>query len=187
MQDSVPEPNQDWQNQNDANMKPLDSNYDDSNVQEPTEIVWRASEFISREKTTLWFAGLAAGAIVLAAAVFFLSGGGYFSSATIGVVALLFGIVSVKKPRELEYRIDNSGIAIGAKKYSYESFKAFALTQEGAMPTIVLLPLGRFMPPISVYCTAEDMPAILAKLEEFLPEDTHRYDAIDRFLRRIRF
>lgn len=152
----------------------------------PEQLTWTASEFIAHEKSAGWFGLLGLGAIVLAAVVYFLTK----DKITTGIIifaAICLGAYSVRKPKVQTYAIDNHGLKIGEKLYSFQGFKSFSIAEEGAIASIVLMPLKRFMPPLTIYVAPDMEEQIVGFLAELLPLEQHRQDAVDGLLKRIRF
>lgn len=149
-------------------------------------VKWSAQEFVEHERSAGWYLVLGVGAVVLAAVVLLLTK----DKITVGmilVVALIFGSFAHKKPRTLEYSLDNDGITLGAKKYPYSLFKSFSVSEEGPLHSLVLMPLRRFMPLISVYYPNDEEEKILQKIANFLPFEEHRQDFVDKMMNKIRF
>src|SRR3989344_5883044 len=87
-------------------------------------VSWTASEFIAHDKSAGWYITLAFGSIALAAAVYLFSRGDLVSTAVVFIVATVFGIFAARKPRELQYVVDNKGIQIGDKLYPYSKLRS---------------------------------------------------------------
>jgi hypothetical protein len=87
----------------------------------------------------------------------------------------------------LEYRVDNEGIEIAGKFYSYGEFKSFSIMPEGAFSSIMLVPLRRFAPPLSIYYDPADEEKFVSVVAQHLPLEEHQHDMIDHLARRIRF
>jgi hypothetical protein len=149
-------------------------------------IQWSASEFIEHDKRPGWFMVLGIGALVVAVIIYFVTRD-IIAPVAIGVAALLFGVVAARKPRTLEYAIDNTGVHIDSKSYGYDLFKSFSVLEEGALSSIQLAPLKRFMPPLSLYYPPEQEDEIVATLGDYLPHEDRQHDPIDRLMRRVRF
>ena len=154
--------------------------------QDDSQVSWTASEFIAHQKGFEWYLGLGLGGILLAAVVFLLTRD-FVSSGMIIVVALAFGVFAVKKPRVLQYIVDDNGITIGQKHYVFSMFKSFSVIDDDAAHSLLLMPMQRFMPSISVYYAPEDEEKILTKIADFLPFEERTQDVVDRIMRRIRF
>jgi hypothetical protein len=156
-------------------------------VPEQPEVTWTASEFIAHEKSSLWYLVLVVSTVALALLVFVLSRD-KISATVIVVVGIIFGVTAGRQPRSLQYLLDTRGITINRAFRPYSDFKSFALVQEGAVNSIIFMPLRRFTLPLSLYMGPEETNSIVEKLSNYLPLDqNHGHDAIDRFVQRIRF
>ena len=149
-------------------------------------VSWTASEFVDNEKNAGWFMGLA-GLTALAVAAVYLITRDLITAVVIIIAAVLFGVTAKRKPRTLQYQIDQSGVNIGGKPYPYELFKSFAVLAEGAFNSIQLMPLKRFMPPISLYFPPESEEQIITTLGSYLPHEDRTHDPLERLMRRVRF
>jgi len=149
-------------------------------------VTWTASEFVAHDKTFKWYAGLA-GVAVIAAALVFLATRDKISTGVVVFVAVILGIAAGHQPRVLTYHLDREGIKIGLKSYLYNDFKSFAVVDEGAFSSIMLLPMHRFMPAISIYYDPKDEENILTILGERLPLEAHSQDMVERLMSRIHF
>lgn len=149
-------------------------------------ISWTASEFIAHHKSPGWYLALTIAAVGLALLIWFLTKD-KISVLVVLCGAAVFGSYAARKPRQLEYRLDEHGLVIGQRQFSYGQFRSFAVVPEGAFSSIVFSPLKRFMPPITIYYAPPDEPKIIALLSDRLPFEHNQGDLIDRFMRRIRF
>jgi hypothetical protein len=147
---------------------------------------WTASEFIAHEKTASWYAFLAVGALVLAALVYLISRD-FISTGIVVFVAIMFGAIASRQPRTQEYSLNQAGLSVGAKLYNFQDFKTFSISEEGAIVSIVFMPLKRFMPPLTVYVAPDTEERVVDFLSAYLPFEQHKTDAIDGLLKRMRF
>jgi hypothetical protein len=169
---------QDWDRQ---------EQFGNDNRENPQAITWTASEFIAHEKSVSWYGALAGVALVIAALMFLITHD-WVSVAVVVVAAVMLGVYGARKPRQLQYQIDNRGISIGHKRYGYDEFRSFAVLPEGAFSSITFMPLRRFAPPVTIYYAPEDEDRIATLLAGQLPYDElHRQDVIDRLMHLIRF
>jgi hypothetical protein len=155
-------------------------------IENPNEVSWTASEFIAHHKGASWYLMLL-GAIVAVAGLTYLLTGDSISTVTIIIVGFLFALLASKKPRQQSYKIDHSGINVGEKFYPHESFKSFAVIEEGVVGCINLVPLKRFMPEISIYFPPEEEAKIIDILSASLPNDQREEHQFDRLMKKIRF
>jgi hypothetical protein len=152
----------------------------------PQEVTWTASEFIAQDKGFGWFVGLVVAAVGVTAIAWFVTKD-YISVVVIIAVAIVLGVLANRKPRVLEYAVDRDGLEIAGKFFPYVEFRSFSVVQEGAFSSIMLVPLKRFAPPISIYYPPDDEDKIVNVIATHLPMEEHHHDMIDRFAKRIRF
>lgn len=150
-------------------------------------VEWTASEYIAHHKTPGWFVLLGLGVAGLSALVYLVTGGDKVSATVIAVAGIIFGVFGARRPRVLAYQVSSAGVQIGEKLYSYGELKSFALLDEGAMNSILLLPLKRLMPSISIYYAPEDEAKILEVLSACLPVEQRQQDPLERLMHRLRF
>ncbi|PID32358.1 hypothetical protein CR970_01155 [Candidatus Saccharibacteria bacterium] len=152
-----------------------------------SEIVWTVSENAAHDKSPLWFAAVALifGGVGLAAYHF--NGGDWTSMAIVATVAVLFMISAVRRPREQHYRISDRGIDVGPRHYVFASFKSFAVVDEENVTSIVLVPIKRLMPPLSMHFPPERESQITEALGTHLPLQALHHDTVDRVMQRLRF
>jgi hypothetical protein len=163
-----------------------ESKQDDSQSPDAQSITWTASEFIAHSKSFGWYAGLALAAIMAAALIFYLTKD-RISAAVILGAAFLLGIYGGHKPRELQYQLDQRGLTIGSRHFTYDHFRCFSVLPEGAFSSIVFMPLKRFAVTTTIYYAPEDEDKIVSLLGTHLPLEERGHDAIDRLMHRIHF
>lgn len=150
------------------------------------EIEWTASEFIEHKKPVWWYLTLTAVIVVIAILVY-LSSRDYVAVAGVIAAGILFAVIAARKPRSLNYRLDNKGLTVAEKVYPYNHFKAFWTTREGIASSLNFMPLRRFMPVLTVYYDPDDEDKIISVMGSYLPLGSPRKDIIDKFLKKIRF
>ena len=165
------------------------SNYQTSSNKstEPFEpISWAISESTFQEKSFFWYAALVGGTVIFTALVYLLTKD-KITALVIIISAVVLAFYASRRSHEVEYRMDDVGLTVGGRHFDYDSFKSFSVSEEANATLIVLLPLKRFMPALSVYCKQEDQAKILAKLADHMPIENHHEDIVDRFMRKIRY
>jgi hypothetical protein len=150
------------------------------------DVTWTAAEFIEHEKSANWYGALAAVGVIIAALVYFLTKD-KISTAVVVVVLIGFGFYAARKPQTQEYRLSVGGIQIGSKVYNFHDFKAFSVVEDGAVISVILSPLRRFMPPLTIYVAPQVEEQVIDFLSAFMPFEQHRADAVDSLMRKIRF
>jgi len=150
-------------------------------------VSWTASEYIAHHKTAGWFLLLGLGTAALTVGVYLVTGGDVLSSVMIAVAGIIFGVFGARRPQVLEYAVGPQGVHIGPKHYGWDEFKSFAVIDENALRSIVLLPLKRFQPPISMYYALDDEAGIVDVLSACLPIEQRQQDALERLMHKMRF
>lgn len=160
--------------------------FDQEPVVDIDPISWTASEFIAHSKGFSWYLLLAVIALVIAGGILLITGD-KITSGMVVIVAILFGIMGARQPRELQYQVDENGVKVGEKFYDYDNFKSFSVIPEEGVETIWFMPMKRFMPGLTIYFAPEDADRIADVLSEFLPFENKTQDPIDRLMHRLRF
>ncbi len=149
-------------------------------------ITWTASEFVAHHKNFRWYLALMAATIILDAGIWLITKD-KITTAVIFLVIVLFGVAASRKPRELDYKLDNKGLTIGRRFFAYNELKSFAIIKEGAFSSLVFTPFKRFAAWIKIYYDPADEPKILALLASHVPMEEKDPDLTDRFMWRIKF
>lgn len=163
-----------------SNSKPVKS--DDSH----SDITWSASEFIIHDKSFTWYVVLSFATIIISAIIYLLTHD-KISTGIIILAGITFGVYGARKPRLLNYKINDSGITIQTKIFGYDTFKSFEIVEDSVLPNVILMPLKRFMPSLSIYLDPASQEEVIKVLSEHLPQDVRQQDFIERFTQRIRF
>lgn len=161
------------------------SNAEDYDADED-KITWTASEYLAHDKTILWYAVLAGAAVVLAALVFLVTRD-KISTGVILLAGITLGIFAARKPHVLTYELNEQGIRIAGKPYDYSLFKSFTIIQNSGVPSVELMPLKRFMPPLTIYFDPQDADTIIEVMTNFLPHEQREIAMVDRLMHRLRF
>lgn len=148
---------------------------------------WTASEFIEHEKSFGWYGLVILGGVVAAALIYLLTKDKITTGITVFAVVAFTAFAAKSKPKVQEYALNPYGLQIGQKAYAFHDFKTFSVTEEGAIASIVFMPLKRFMPPLTIYVSPDIEPQVVDFLAAYLPFETHKTDAVDSLMRRIRF
>jgi hypothetical protein len=158
----------------------------DEDLPPEASISWTAPEFLSHEKTGVWFVGLTL-ITIIATGVFYLTTHSIVTAAAIIVGGLMLGVYGGREPRQLEYRLGHSSLSIGDRQFPYENFRAFSIIKDGDIVSIDFMPLKRFSPILTVYFHPDDEAAITNLLSSRLPYEARKLDAIERLMRNLHF
>ena len=151
-----------------------------------SDINWSASEFIAHDKNISWYVILSLITLSFAAVIYLITHD-KISTAVIVFAGGITGFYAARKPRLLNYKIDKMGLTIQTKLFRYDSFKSFAIVEDSALPSIILMPLRRFMPTLSVFLDPASEEDVIKVISERIPQDIHHQALIERFMQRVRF
>lgn len=147
---------------------------------------WNATEYISQDKNGLWFVIFFIVVLIfIAIDLLFLKS--YTFSALVVVMAIAVVVFSRRPPRAIDYTLsEDQGLYVGEKLYHFSEFKSFGFIKEQEHNSIMLIPIKRFSPGISVYFPEEVGEEIIDILGARLPMENLKLDIIDIIVRKLR-
>lgn len=165
----------------------LDDESQFEDEEEPSqEITWSASEFVHREKSPMWYGALAGLGIAAAVGSYFLFHD-IITAVMMVVITIAFGIVAARRPKVQQYAIADGGIQVNQQFHDFADYRAFSVVDEGAVRSIVLLPLKRFGFGLTVYAPPELEEDVFEAIADHLPFLDNYKDPLENLLRRIHF
>lgn len=162
-----------------------------SSVSGPTQlpeqqpIRWKAPEYLQHTKTPIWYVIFALIVIGLMALATLLMKSWSFA-ALIPVMAVVLLMYTHRPVRELNYVLSSKGVYIDDKLYPLGEFKSFGVRQDESLNSLVLMPVKRFRPSLSVYFPNEIGEQVVDMLGAYIPMQTIHLDAFDRVIRSLR-
>lgn len=160
---------------------------DSSDVVDDAPIQWAAHEYVHLEKGAGWmaiFVVVVAG--LIAVDVFLLQS--WTFSVLVVVMAVAVVVYIRRPPRDIQYTLSGKqGLYIGERQYHFGEFKAFGLIKDGDHHSLMLIPVKRFAPGVSVYFPEEVGEQIVDIFGARLPMEELKLDAIDLLVRKLRF
>lgn len=146
---------------------------------------WQAQEYIQHDKGYLWFVIFAAAFLVLMAiAILFIKSITF--NILVPVMAVALYVYVNRPPRMIDYTLSRKGLHINDALYPFADFKGFGVVHDGKEYSVLLLPVKRFKPGVSVYFPEEAGEAIVDMLGARLPMQELHLDVVDRIIRKLR-
>lgn len=175
-------PDNDMDDDSQPNSKPSNTYVPDDD--EP--VYWSATEYIPQEKSGLWFVIFAVVVLALVAAdIFWIKA--YTFSVLVVVMAAAVIVLSSRPPRTVHYTLSGTqGLYIGEVLHHFSEFKSFGIIQEHNQNSIMLIPVKRFSPGVSVYFPNEVGEKIVDIFGARLPMENLKLDFIDVIVRKLR-
>jgi hypothetical protein len=147
---------------------------------------WTANETIDAEKGGLWFVALVVIALILIAGDIFLLKEFTFSILVVVMTAVII-LYSRRPARSIDYTLSGEqGLYIGDKLYHFSEFKSFGVIQDQGHHSILLIPVKRFSPGVSVYFPEDVGEKVVDIFGARLPMQDMKLDAIDTIVRKLR-
>lgn len=170
---------------------PLRAEIDDDEQDAPPQqsaaepVRWQAQEYIQHDKGLLWFIAFAVAFIVLMiVAIFFIQSITF--NILVPVMAVALFVYVNRPPRVMDYTLSRKGLHINDILYPFSDFKGFGVIHDGKEFSVLLLPVKRFKPGVSVYFPEESGEAIVDVLGTRLPMQELHLDFVDRIIRKLR-
>lgn len=147
---------------------------------------WQAKEYIDEERGGLWFAGFVLVVLGLIMLDIFLIKS-YTFSALVVVMAVAL-VVYVRRPAvEISYTLSaDQGLYVGERLYHFADFKSFSVIKDRDNHFIMLIPVKRFQPGVSVYFPEEVGESIVDIFGSRLPMENMKLDVLDVIVRKLR-
>jgi hypothetical protein len=146
---------------------------------------WQATEYIHREKSPTWFIFFAIICIALVTIAIFLIQSITFAI-LIPVMAAALIVYARRPPRILDYTLSKQGLHVNDHLYAFGEFKGFAVVHGDDEYSVLLIPIKRFRPGVSVYFPEEAGEAIVDMLAARLPMQELHLDMVDQVIRKLR-
>lgn len=168
-----------------GNSTPVDAPQAPASLTEEEPVRWQAHEYIHHEKNALWFTlfGIVVVGLILLAILVIQS---ITFAILIPVMAAALLVYSHRPPRILSYTLSRQGLHINEKLYPFADFKGFGVIRDGNEYSVMLIPVKRFLPGVSVYFPEEAGEAIVDMLGARLPMQELHLDFVDRLVRKLR-
>jgi hypothetical protein len=188
MQEDQQPPQTGWQ------FTPVGPQNVDSGVPQPqpsqdldNRVDWTASEYVAHDKNIGWYSVAVLATLLIAVLVYFITGKSWFSALMMLIGGGVFVAAAARPPKVLNYSVDERSLVIGSKIYMLSNFKSFSVIEEGPIQSILLIPLERFMPGLTVYYDPKDETRITTVLGASLPYEERQAPFVDKMMRKIRF
>lgn len=148
-------------------------------------VQWQAVEYVQYAKQPLWYVGFGAVVIVLMVLAVWLMQAWTFA-VLILVMAVALLLYSHRPPRELSYVLSEKGLYINDQLHPMGEFKAFGVVQDSENHSLMLIPIKRFRPGLSVFFPTEVGERVVDLLGAYLPMQELKLDLFDKIVQKLR-
>ena len=152
-----------------------------------TDVVqWQAQEYISPDKSPLWYIALGILVIGVIALDWFVLKTFFTVSLLAIVIAAVVIVMHVRPARMINYTLDAEGLRVDEQLYPLSDYRAFGVLHDGKENSVHLIPVKRFRPSLQVYFPVESGEMIVDSLGAHLPMEEMRLDFVDRIVKFLR-
>lgn len=148
------------------------------------QITWSAQEAVHHEKGAMWF-------VLFTVLMLGLLGLSIWTQAwsfavLILVITVVVFIFAKRPPRELAYSLSDDGFSVDGRAHKYDEFKAFGVIKDGEDYSVMLIPVQRLQPGLTMYFPEELGEDIVDILGSHLQMKELKLDAVDRMAKFFR-
>jgi hypothetical protein len=154
-------------------------------LQDVQPIQWQAPEYIQERRSPWWFIAFWVVTITLIAVAAFVIQSWSFAILVPAMAAALM-IYSHRPPQMLSYVLSSKGIYINEKLHPMSEFRSFGILKDESLPSLMLIPVKRFRPGLTVHFPHESGEAIVDFLGQRIPMKELQLDALDKIVRKLR-
>ncbi len=148
-------------------------------------VQWQAVEYVQYAKQPLWYVGFAVVVIVLMVLAVWLMQAWTFAILILVMAAALM-VYSHRPPRDLSYVLSEKGLYINEQLHPMGEFKSFGVVQDSELHSLMLIPVKRFRPGLSVYFPTEVGERVVDLLGAYLPMQDLKLDPFDKIVQKLR-
>lgn len=152
------------------------------NVDQPVK--WQAPEYVQERRSPWWFIAFWVITAVLMVIAAFVAKSWSFTLLVPAMAAALM-IYSHRPPRMLTYVLSSKGLYINEKLHPLGEFRSFGVLREESLPSIMLIPVKRFRPGLTVHFPEEAGEVIVDMLGSRIPMQELKLDMFDQLIRKL--
>lgn len=155
-----------------------------TDLPEAQPIQWQAPEYVQERRSPWWFIGFWVVTLLLMLLAVLVIRSWSFAILIPAMAAALM-IYSHRPPRMLNYVLSGKGLYINEKLHPMTEFRSFGVIKEESVPSLMLIPVKRFRPALTVHFPVETGEAIVDLLGSRIPMQELNLDVFDRVIRKL--
>ena len=144
---------------------------------------WKSVEFAREDRGADWYLMITAAALVIIGLLFWEK---MWSGIAFVVVAYVYLLITVLKPKKIECKVFKKGIVVDDRVYEFDQIKDFWFI-DGIIPKFYFLLQGKMAGQIMMPAKGAEAEKIRSFLKEHLPEEKRGEDLIEKINRWIKF
>lgn len=148
-------------------------------------ISWKAIETVPQTRGVFWYISFSVAVIALMALAIFVFKSISFAM-LIPVMAAAVILLTTRKQHDITYSISSKGVYVGDKLHDFSEFRGFGVIQDNVYPSVILLPVQRFSPGLTLYFDESMGESIVDILGARLPMQEVKPDSLEKLIRLIK-
>ena len=157
---------------------------DSVNLPETQPIQWQAPEYSQERRSPWWFIAFwLVTALLMFFAAFVVKSWSF--AILVPAMAAALMIYSHRPPHILSYVLSSKGIYINEKLHPMGEFRSFGIIKDETIPSLMLIPVKRFRPGLTVHFPAEIGETIVDLLGSRIPMQELKIDVLDQITRKL--
>ncbi len=149
-------------------------------------IEWKEFEHTYKPKNTDWFWYVASGALFIIVIAILLRN--FLFAILVFIAAIVFTLLSIKKPKKIKFSIDTIGIKIDNNFYPYKEISSFWINYDPPLKKELIIKLKKKMSQhIKIPIDDTNPNTIREFLIKILPEEEHQETLTETIVERLGF
>lgn len=157
-----------------------------ANTGDAKTLSWSAPSSYGGKRGVSWYSVMLIATVVVCGG-FYLIFKDIITALVILLCVVLVVVYGLKKPRKINYQLEEGKIRINNKDYLLSGYRSFYVNRRPNGSSASLTPLKRLMPAITINFGPEIEASVLSSLGNYLPMEERENDLFDKFLDFIGF
>lgn len=160
------------------------------NVDQPTQLTavapvsWQAKEYLQQDKPPLWYVLFAIVVVVFVGVALWLQA--WTFAVLVPIMAAALAVYAHRPPRIVTYSVSEKGLTINDQLHPMGEFKSFGVLPDSELHSLMLVPVKRFRPGVTLYFPEEVGEPLVDMLGAYLPMQDLHVDMVDKVIHKLR-
>ena len=159
-------------------------------VDQPTQlaavapVTWQAKEYLQQDKPPLWYVLFAVIVVAFVGVALWLQA--WTFAVLVPIMAAALAVYAHRPPRIVTYSVSEKGLTINDQLHPMGEFKSFGVLPDSELHSLMLVPVKRFRPGVTLYFPEEVGESLVDILGAYLPMRDLHVDMVDKVIHKLR-
>jgi len=160
------------------------------NADQPTQltavapVTWQAKEYLQQHKPPLWYVLFAIVVVAFVGVALWLQA--WTFAVLVPIMAAALAVYAHRPPRIVTYSVSEKGLTINDQLHPMGEFKSFGVLPDSELHSLMLVPVKRFRPGVTLYFPEEVGEPLVDMLGAYLPMQDLHVDMVDKVIHKLR-